>query len=165
MGFSEFYGNRETVAQIRQLLAQERLPQAVILSGREGSGKYTLATMIAQAMNCEKRPLTDGLPDFCGQCRHCVLIAQAKDLEARSVEALEARELLSFAAPVSYNIGTQATTADPSNGADGVATGDFNEDGHLDLAVVHGVEHTVTIMLNNGDGTFRTGATWSTGAL
>ena len=94
MGFSEFHGNRDTVAQIRQLLAQERLPQAVILSGREGSGKYTLATMIAQAMNCEKRPESDGLPDFCGRCRHCLRIAQAKDLAARSAEALEAREAL-----------------------------------------------------------------------
>lgn len=94
MGFSEFHGNRETVDQIRQLLAQKRLPQGVILSGREGSGKYTLATMIAQAMNCEKRPLADGLPDFCGQCRHCVRIAQAKDLQARSAEGLEAREAL-----------------------------------------------------------------------
>ena len=94
MGFSEFQGNQQTVAQIRQLLAQQRLPQGVILSGREGSGKYTLATMIAQTMNCEERPVSGGLPDFCGRCRHCVRIAQAKDLEARTVEAVEAREAL-----------------------------------------------------------------------
>jgi DNA polymerase-3 subunit delta' len=34
------------------------------------------------------------LPDFCGRCRHCIRIAEAKDLEARSAEALEAREAL-----------------------------------------------------------------------
>lgn len=94
MGFSEFHGNRDTVDRIRHLLLQARLPQGVVLSGPEGSGKYTLATMIAQAMNCERRPSSDGLPDFCGRCRNCLRISQAKDLEARSAEALEAREAL-----------------------------------------------------------------------
>jgi DNA polymerase III subunit delta' len=94
MGFSEFHGNLETVGKIREMLARERFPHAVILSGSRGSGKYTLATMIAQAMNCSKRPTSDGLPDFCGECRNCLRIAEAKDLEARSAEAIEARESL-----------------------------------------------------------------------
>ena len=33
--------------------------------------------------------------------------------------------------------------------------GDFNGDGHLDLAVANGVDGTVSVLLGNGDGTFQ----------
>jgi len=64
----------------------------VILSGARGSGKYTLALMLAQALNCLAPSETDGLPDFCGQCSNCRRIAQAADLDARFAEAVETRE-------------------------------------------------------------------------
>lgn len=66
----------------------------MILAGAAGSGKYTLALMLAQAMNCLERPTTDGLPDFCGRCSNCTRIALAADLDARFAEAVETRENL-----------------------------------------------------------------------
>ncbi len=36
-----------------------------------------------------------------------------------------------------------------------VAVGDFNGDGFVDLAVANGYCHFVSILLGNGDGTFR----------
>jgi len=92
MSFSSFHGNSETVQQIREMLARERFPHGVILAGPAGSGKYTLATMVARAMNCLEQPITDGLPDYCGKCSNCVRIAQLEDLESRVAEATEARE-------------------------------------------------------------------------
>src|ERR1700735_5392581 len=92
MSFSNFHGNTETVHRLRDMLARERFPHAVILSGARGSGKYTLALMLAQALNCLTPTETDGLPDFCGQCANCRRIAQAADLDARFAEAVEARE-------------------------------------------------------------------------
>src|SRR5581483_811315 len=94
MGFSEFHGNAETVHRLREMLARDRFPHGVILSGPTGSGKYTLTTMLARAMNCLERPVNDGLPDFCGRCSNCVRIAEAQDLEARCAEAVEARDAL-----------------------------------------------------------------------
>jgi DNA polymerase III subunit delta' len=94
MGFSEFHGNAETVHRIREMLAHDRFPHSVILSGPAGSGKYTLATMIAQAMNCLEPPVSDGLPDFCAECSNCVRIGQAQDLDSRCGEAIEARDAL-----------------------------------------------------------------------
>src|SRR5713226_91763 len=94
MAFSDFHGNSETVLRMREMLARERFPHAVILSGPAGSGKYTLATMTARAMNCLQQPVTDGLPDFCGSCSNCVRIAQIEDLESRCAEAVEARDAL-----------------------------------------------------------------------
>src|ERR1700678_3547362 len=92
MPFSDFYGNPETVRQLRDMLARNRFPQAVILARPAGSGKYTLALMLAKAMNCLSPTTTNGLPDFCGKCSNCVRIAQAEDLDARFAEAVEARE-------------------------------------------------------------------------
>jgi DNA polymerase-3 subunit delta' len=101
LGFTDFRGNAEVVRRLRQMLARDRFPHAVILAGARGAGKYTLAQMLAKAMNCRQRPLTPGadseedpLPDFCGQCANCQRIAQADDLEARVAEAIEARESL-----------------------------------------------------------------------
>ena len=94
MGFSDFHGNTETVHRLRDMLARERFPHAVILSGARGSGKYTLALMLAQALNCLAPLETDGLPDFCGECTNCRRIAQSADLDARFAEAVEARDAL-----------------------------------------------------------------------
>jgi DNA polymerase-3 subunit delta' len=103
MPFSDFHGNAETVHRLREMLARDRFPHAVILTGARGSGKYTLAQMVAKAMNCLNRPDPNGLfgsnpsdelPDFCGKCANCLSIAEADDLESRFTEAVEARENL-----------------------------------------------------------------------
>jgi DNA polymerase-3 subunit delta' len=93
MPFAEFHGNADVVHRLREMLARNRFPQAVILAGPAGSGKYTLALMLAKAMNCLAPPAGE-LPDFCGQCSNCLRIAQAEDLKARCAEAAEAREAL-----------------------------------------------------------------------
>ncbi len=92
MPFSDFHGNNEIVHRMRDMLARKRLPHAVILAGPHGSGKYTLALMLAKAMNCLAPTVTGGLPDFCGQCSNCIRIAQSEDLVSRCSEAVEARE-------------------------------------------------------------------------
>ena len=94
VSFQNFHGNHETIARIREMLARDRFPHAVILSGAEGAGKYTLAQMIAKALNCLEPPKPGGLPDFCGHCRNCTRIAQADDLDTRFNEAVETREAM-----------------------------------------------------------------------
>ena len=44
-----------------------------------------------------------------------------------------------------------------------LATGDFNNDGKLDVAVGNGSTHSIQILLGNGDGTFTTGSSFSVG--
>ncbi|HWG49201.1 MAG TPA: hypothetical protein VN669_05880 [Candidatus Acidoferrales bacterium] len=92
MGFSDFQGNEDVVRRLREMLARDRFPHAVILAGPQGAGKYTLALMLARSMNCLNRSESDGLPDFCGTCENCRKISEAADLEARCAEAVEARE-------------------------------------------------------------------------
>jgi DNA polymerase III subunit delta' len=92
--FSDFQGNSDVVHRLREMLARERFPHAVVFAGCRGSGKYTLALMLAQALNCLNPPTSDGLPDFCGKCANCARIEQSADLDARFAEAIEARENL-----------------------------------------------------------------------
>ena len=94
MPFSDFYGNDEVVRTVREMLARDHFPHALILSGPQGSGKFTLAQMVAKAMNCLQHPETDGLPDFCGVCASCLRIAEADPLDDRFAEAVEARDNL-----------------------------------------------------------------------
>ena len=94
MGFRDFLGNELAVQHLRESIAQERLPHALILAGPRGSGKYTLALMLAMAANCLNPQETDGLPDFCGTCRNCTRIAEAMPLETRVEEAVAARDEL-----------------------------------------------------------------------
>ena len=59
MPFADFLGNPDTVHRVREMLARQRFPHAVILSGPRGSGKYTLALMLARAgpSGIEKRSM------------------------------------------------------------------------------------------------------------
>jgi DNA polymerase III subunit delta' len=50
--FSDFHGNAEIVHRLRDMMARGRFPHAVVLAGSKGAGKYTLASMLARAMNC-----------------------------------------------------------------------------------------------------------------
>ena len=92
MPFSDFHGNSDVVHRLRDMLGRDHLPHAVVLAGGQGAGKYTLALMLAQALNCLNPTSTDGLPDFCGACANCTRISLARDLDARFAEAVEARE-------------------------------------------------------------------------
>jgi DNA polymerase-3 subunit delta' len=92
VSFRDFLGNEPTVRHLREAIAADRLPHAMILTGPRGAGKYTLAIMLAQAINCLDPRETDGLPDYCGVCSNCTRIGQAAQLDARVEEAIAARE-------------------------------------------------------------------------
>ena len=98
VGFADFLGNTATVARLRECVRprygeeSSRFPQAMILAGPRGAGKYTLAVMLAQAVNCLNPRETDDLPDFCGVCSNCTRIGEAANLDDRVAEAVAARE-------------------------------------------------------------------------
>ena len=92
MSFREFLGNSPTVSRLRESVRSGHFPQAMILAGPKGAGKYTLSLMLAQAVNCLQPVESDGLPDFCGRCENCVRIAEARNIDALVDEAVAARE-------------------------------------------------------------------------
>jgi DNA polymerase-3 subunit delta' len=94
VGFRDFLGNSVAVARLRESIRSGHFPQALILAGPKGAGKYTLALMLARTVNCLEPAESDGLPDFCGHCRNCLRIGEASNLEERVAEAVEARDEL-----------------------------------------------------------------------
>jgi DNA polymerase-3 subunit delta' len=92
VGFEDFLGNRLTVTRLRESVRSGHFPQSLILAGPKGAGKYTLALMLAKAVNCLNPTESDGLPDFCGLCANCTRIGDAANLEALVAAAVAARD-------------------------------------------------------------------------
>lgn len=86
MGFSEFLGNPRIATALRGMLANERVPHAMLFTGPRGIGKFTLARMFAQAANCER--LSD---DFCGECDTCERTGLLADLRPLIQQGLAQR--------------------------------------------------------------------------
>jgi DNA polymerase-3 subunit delta' len=95
--FNDFLGNSSAVEQLRTAIAAGRLPHSLILSGPAGAGKYTLALMLAMAVECERQPRDlwsngQSLASFCGVCHNCIRIASAANLEEEVDKAVAVRE-------------------------------------------------------------------------
>ncbi len=99
-GFGEFYGNSGVVEGLRTAIAAGRLPHSLILAGPQGAGKYTLALMLAMALECERQPRDlwstgpseQNLVSYCGVCRNCTRIGAAIGLEDLVAAAVAARD-------------------------------------------------------------------------
>jgi DNA polymerase III subunit delta' len=97
--FNDFLGNSQAVEHLRTAIAAGRLPHSFILAGPAGAGKYTLALMLAMAVECERQPRDlwsngQSLASFCGVCRNCTRIATAVNLDEEVDKAVAAREEL-----------------------------------------------------------------------
>jgi DNA polymerase III subunit delta' len=95
--FIDFIGNTTAVEHLRAAVAAGRLPHSIILAGPAGAGKYTLALMLAMAVECERQPRDlwsngQSLAGYCGVCRNCTRIAQAFALDDEIDKAVAARE-------------------------------------------------------------------------
>ena len=96
-GFDAFLGNATAVESLRAAIAAGQLPHSLILSGPAGAGTYTLALMLAMAVECERQPRElspsgQPLAGFCGICSNCTRIASAANLEEQVEAAVLARE-------------------------------------------------------------------------
>lgn len=76
MTFDDYLGNSRVVTRLRRMLAEGRLPQALLLAGPKGVGKFTLATLLARAANCEH-----GVGEACGRCPTCQSLAALDNVE------------------------------------------------------------------------------------
>jgi DNA polymerase-3 subunit delta' len=62
------------------MLASRRIPHAVLFTGPAGGGKFTFATDLAKAVNCEA-PGAPGVP--CGECVSCRKVAAGSHPDVR----------------------------------------------------------------------------------
>ena len=98
-GFNDFQGNAPAIEGLRMAIAAGRLPHSLIIAGPQGAGKYTLAVMLAMALECERQPRElwstgQSLASYCGVCRNCERIGSTIDLKGLVDAALAARDEL-----------------------------------------------------------------------
>lgn len=69
MKFRDIPSHESVKRQLRDMVADGRVPHALLLHGPAGSGKFMLARAFAQYLHCES-PTADGEP--CGRCHACM---------------------------------------------------------------------------------------------
>src|SRR5437868_13565251 len=74
--FDQIVGNERARAVLRRMLAQKRMPGALIFAGEEGVGKKLFALELAKALNC-RAPRGVEACDVCSACVRIARLAQA----------------------------------------------------------------------------------------
>lgn len=73
MTFSEVIGQEEARDRLMQMVAEHRLPHAMMFCGPKGSGKMALALAFASYLLCADH---EGHTDACGHCRQCAMVGK-----------------------------------------------------------------------------------------
>jgi DNA polymerase-3 subunit gamma/tau len=86
--FSEVVGQGGIVTTLKNSLILGRTAHAYLFCGSRGTGKTTLARLMAKALNCDKKSL-DAEP--CGECPSCQAIAAGRSLDVLEIDGASNR--------------------------------------------------------------------------
>ncbi len=71
--FKNVVGNKQVLKRITGMLANNKLSQVIFLNGPIGSGKTTLARIVARAKLCQRRQVGEYEPcDSCSMCKKAI---------------------------------------------------------------------------------------------
>jgi len=81
--FADVVGQEHVVRTLRNAIEQDKVHHAYLFVGSRGTGKTSMAKILAACMNCENGPTVTP----CGVCPSCVAIASATSLDVIEMDA------------------------------------------------------------------------------
>src|SRR4051794_5382758 len=81
--FADVVGQEHVVRTLSNAVQQGKVHHAYLFVGSRGTGKTSMAKILASCLNCERGPTVEP----CGQCDSCVSIASATSLDVIEMDA------------------------------------------------------------------------------
>ncbi len=81
--FADVVGQEHVVRTLSNAIEQEKVHHAYLFVGSRGTGKTSMAKILAASLNCEQGPTVSP----CGTCESCVTIASASSLDVIEMDA------------------------------------------------------------------------------
>jgi DNA polymerase III subunit gamma/tau len=88
--FDEVVGQQHVVRTLRNAVEQDKVHHAYLFVGSRGTGKTSMAKILARSLNCER-----GGPTVtpCGECESCVTIASGTSIDVIEMDAASNRSV------------------------------------------------------------------------
>jgi len=83
--FDEVVGQDHVAKTLKRAIESGRIAHAFLFTGTRGTGKTSMARILAKALNCEKSDGPTTKP--CGQCESCRAIARGDDIDVIEIDA------------------------------------------------------------------------------
>ena len=87
--FDDVVGQEAVVRTLRNAIDHDHVRQAYLFAGPRGTGKTSMARILAKALNCENSTAPTSSPD--GTCPACVAIANGTSLDVVEMDAASQR--------------------------------------------------------------------------